>query len=58
MTLIVLALNHSGAEEVLKQRSCPGGLFYYEGYVADRFEHGVTSVDAPESSIPSRGPTA
>jgi hypothetical protein len=40
MTLIVFALNRSGAEEVMKQRGCLGGVCYYEGYVADRFEHG------------------
>src|SRR5689334_3089245 len=33
MTLVVLALNHLGAEKVVKQRGCPGGFLYYEGYV-------------------------
>jgi hypothetical protein len=41
MTVIVLALNHSGAEEVLKQRGCPGGFVDHEGQVANRFEHGL-----------------
>jgi hypothetical protein len=39
MTLIVLALNHAGAEEVMKQCGCLGGVFYDEGYMANRFEH-------------------
>src|SRR5262249_2228932 len=39
MALSVLSLSHSGAEEVMKQSSRPGRVSYYEGYVADRFEH-------------------
>lgn len=35
MTLVVLALDCSGAEEVMKQRGGPGRVLYYEGYVAD-----------------------
>src|SRR5262249_54343585 len=41
MALRVLALSHTGAEEVMKQSSRPGRVAYYEGYVADRFEHGT-----------------
>ena len=40
MTLVVLALDHSRAEEVTKQRGRPGGVLYDEGDVAYRFEHG------------------
>src|SRR5712671_5020804 len=43
MSFIVLALNHSCAEELMKQRCGSGGVCYYEGYVAKRFEHGSTS---------------
>jgi hypothetical protein len=40
MTLIVRSLDHTGAEEVMKQGGCLAGIFDYQGDVADRFEHG------------------
>jgi hypothetical protein len=33
VTVIVHALDHPGAEELVKQRGCPGGVFDDEGYV-------------------------
>src|SRR6185437_1155835 len=39
MTVFVLALDRSGAEEVVKERGRPGRVLYYEGYVANRFDH-------------------
>lgn len=39
MPVFVLALNRTGAEEVMKQRSRPGRVLHYEGNVANCFEH-------------------
>ena len=39
MSLIVLTLDRSRAEEIVKQPCCPRGVFYYESNVAKRLEH-------------------
>jgi hypothetical protein len=51
MTLFVLTLNRLGAEQVMKERGCPNGIFYYEGKpIAPR-----TRIPAvPISSISNR----
>jgi hypothetical protein len=45
MTFRILAFNHPGAEEFMKQRRGPCSIIYHERNVADRVNHSWSPYD-------------